>query len=441
MLNYLYKIFNKATRKPKTERVQMRISENADPIEEFKEMKEILNLFSKEIGNFRLKVDQFFRICDEKMARRVKIDRFIEQARNMGIRLKEEGEKKLMKLLNWGDNGEITYEQIVEIWDAFGIEVEGTDGQIRERVMRKIAAIMEKQEEKEQQELWKDKETISLKDLLKYVDGKISLKRLERYALMNIWDQDGKNAIKREFVWRLMKRYQKNENENMVSIRNKFKYSFENAIKKSSKQLKGGRKQRMLSESKRNNIPFKNSINLTLNAKSVILDSLTCSSLLYFQTNCSWYSSTFVSFNEFYEKWKQCFPSIPANSLKDLFDEFDIMGNGKIKIINLWNELDRLREKTAKGVKMISDAVRSNNSRYSLLKASPSNNLKFNKIDSKLFKAIERNKHKISSSRDQSKDSEDMIYKFESNRDDNLKRLKWTRLYSDVSKEETKEKI
>ena len=59
--------------------------------------------------------------------------------------------------------------------------------------------------------MMKDKETISSKDLMQFVNNtlKLNLKKREQHALIVLWDTNQNNTISKEEFWELIKKGQR----------------------------------------------------------------------------------------------------------------------------------------------------------------------------------------------------------------------------------------
>ena len=178
--------------------------------------------------------------------------------------------------------------------------------------------------------MMKDKETISSKDLMQFVNNtlKLNLKKREQHALIVLWDTNQNNTISKEEFWELIKKGQRLVDAPPTPIVNNFlNPSNEDGAKKP--KIKPARDDTV--------------IDYSGDAKEEIIRIVTESEAIsieqYFQVNCGWAENDSLTFDKFQQKCKIVFKSIPPSDLRTLFDEFDLMENQKIKLANLCKDL------------------------------------------------------------------------------------------------------
>ena len=168
--------------------------------------------------------------------------------------------------------------------------------------------------------MMKDKEIISSKDLMQFVNNtlKLNLKKREQHALIVLWDSNQNNTISKEEFWELIKKGQR-----LVDVNSSNEDEAENFKTMQTRdetviEYSGDAKEEII---------------------RIITESEAISIEQYFQVNCGWAENDFLTFDKFHQKCGIVFKSIPPSDLRALFDEFDLMENQKIKLANLCKDL------------------------------------------------------------------------------------------------------
>ena len=182
--------------------------------------------------------------------------------------------------------------------------------------------------------MMKGSDTITAKDFMQFIDNtlKLSLKKREQHALIVLWDTNNNNTISKDEFIDLVKKGQRLLEAPPTPMKNNFLDPFH---EDSSKPPKSDKKNALIRE--------ETVIEYSGNAKKEIIRVITESEAIsleqYFQVNWGIGENDLTPYDKFQQKWKLWFKKIPPSDLKDLFDEFDVMGNGKIKISNLCKDL------------------------------------------------------------------------------------------------------
>lgn len=178
--------------------------------------------------------------------------------------------------------------------------------------------------------MMKEKDVVSSKDLMQFINNtlKLNLKKREQHALIVLWDTNQNNTITKEEFWELIKKGQRLVDAPPTPMNNNFLDPAADSDPNPSK----------------NRVTTDDSMaDYSGNAKEEIIRIITESEAIsieqYFQVNCGWSENDSVTFDKFVSKCKVVFKKIPQNDIKDLFDEFDLLGNGRMKLSNLYKDL------------------------------------------------------------------------------------------------------
>ena len=99
------------------------IKKEAKVLETYRTDKFMIDQFCVELKKFKLSLDKFYRLWDDTLSRRITTKQFVDQISHLGIKYTEETKKRLVLVFDEDFNEEITYEEFVETWDAYGAQL------------------------------------------------------------------------------------------------------------------------------------------------------------------------------------------------------------------------------------------------------------------------------------------------------------------------------
>jgi hypothetical protein len=90
------------------------IKKKAEVLEIYRTDKYMIDQFEVELKKRKLTLDKFYRICDDKMKKRISSKQFMDQINNLGIDYTEETKKRLVLVFDEDFNEEITYSEYID---------------------------------------------------------------------------------------------------------------------------------------------------------------------------------------------------------------------------------------------------------------------------------------------------------------------------------------
>lgn len=99
------------------------IKKEAKVLETYRTDKFMIDQFCVELKKFKLTLDKFYRICDDTLSKKITTKQFMDQISYLGIKYTEETKKRLVLVFDEDFNEEITYQEFVETWDAYGAQL------------------------------------------------------------------------------------------------------------------------------------------------------------------------------------------------------------------------------------------------------------------------------------------------------------------------------
>ena len=206
---------------------------------------EMLQLVSQQLAKFRLTFDGTFRVWDSTMSGKIQTSQFIQQIEWFGVKLTEEAKTMLMLIFDEDSTNEITYEDLIDIWDAYGIGFPASMSRNFTSVSKRaLIAFVETLNNKwvsaEQVFNLHNRDVISTEDFTYFIEEnlKFKLKKRELFALTLLFSTNKTKLIfKDEFlslidkgqklVDKLSKTLSNNRRDSFDLYHNKFSRSWE----------------------------------------------------------------------------------------------------------------------------------------------------------------------------------------------------------------------
>ena len=178
-------IIQKTWKKKKVKIIKKKKDESENPKEDIRTDKFFIDLFCSELKKIKLTLDKFYRIWDVSVWRKITTKQFLCCIAEMRINFSEAAINRLLLILDEESKNEITYDDIVDVCNAYCIEFPPSLPEnyvsVSKRALIKLAEAMNSRNIKSNKNFKiKEIKEISSDDFTNFVEKELNLKLLKR---------------------------------------------------------------------------------------------------------------------------------------------------------------------------------------------------------------------------------------------------------------------